>query len=219
MTSIAELWRSRDPRLWDEALTHYWDFVRPANLDLERRMESLDVERIRQLDALGWYDFLLNEYFRWKYTAPNRYATTTKLLRQYAESGALAALARVKDRLFAFDLNNIGAGLAIACEIKGLGPAGGSGLLAVMFPAAFGTADQFAVKALRSVEDLPESAALAKMKPEQLTLADAAALIAIMRRKAAENNQAFRTSRWTPRMVDKVLWTYGRYSKPRPTSR
>ena len=40
--------------------------------------------------------------------------------------------------------------------------------------------------------------------------ADAAALIAIMRRKAAENNQAFRTSTWTPRMVDKVLWTYGR---------
>ena len=79
-----------------------------------------------------------------------------------------------------------------------------------MFPAAFGTADQFVVKALRSVEDLPESSALAKMKPEQLTLADVAALIAIMRRKAAENNQAFRTSSWTPRMVDKVLWTYGR---------
>jgi len=173
-------------------------------------MESLDVERIRQLDARGWYDFLLNEYFRWKYTARNRYATTTKLLRQYAEAGALAALATVKDRLFAFDLSDIGEGLSIACEIKGLGPAGGAGLLAVVFPAAFGTADQFVVKALRSVEDLPESSALAKMKPERLTLADAAALIAIMRRKAAENNQAFRTSTWTPRMVDKVLWTYGR---------
>ena len=210
MTGIAELWRSRDPRVWDEALTHYWDFVLPANLDLERRMESLDVERIRQLDARGWYDFLLNEYFRWKYTARNRYATTTKLLRQYAEASALAALARVKDRLFAFDLSDISAGLSIACEIKGLGPAGGSGLLAVMFPAAFVTADQFVVKALRSVEDLPESSAVAKMKPEQLALADAAALIAIMRRKAAENNQTFRTSTWTPRMVDKVLWTYGR---------
>jgi hypothetical protein len=46
--------------------------------------------------------------------------------------------------------------------------------------------------------------------PEQLTLADAATLIAIMRRKAADNSQAFRTSTWTPRMVDKVLWTYGR---------
>jgi len=49
MTGIVELWRSRDPRVWDEALTRYWDFVLPANFDLERRMESLDIERIRKL--------------------------------------------------------------------------------------------------------------------------------------------------------------------------
>jgi len=210
MTGIAELWYSRDSRVWDEALTRYWDFVLPANLDLERRMESLDIERIRQLDARAWFDFLLNEYFRWKYTARNRYASTTKHLRQYAEAGALAVLARIKDRLFEFDLRDIRAGLSIACEIKGLGPAGGSGLLAVMFPAAFGTVDQFVVKALQSVGDLPESSILARMKPEQLTLADATALIAIMRRKADENNQVFQTSSWTPRMVEKILWTYGR---------
>ena len=35
-------------------------------------------------------------------------------------------------------------------------------------------------------------------------------LIAIMRRKAAENNRAFQTSTWTPRMIDKVLWVCGR---------
>ena len=173
-------------------------------------MEILDVERIRGLDARAWYDFLMNEYFRWKYTAPNRYASTTKHLRQYADSGDLAALARIKDRLFAFDLNDMKAGLSIATAIRGLGPAGASGLLAVMFPVAFGTADQFVVKALRSVPDLPESPVVAKMKPDQLTLQDAAVLIAIMRRKAVQNDQAFRTSRWTPRMVDKVLWTCGR---------
>lgn len=210
MTGIAELWHSGDPRVWDDALTRYWDFVTPANVELERRMEILDVERIRGLDARAWYDFLMNEYFRWKYTAPNRYASTTKHLRQYADSGDLAALARIKDRLFAFDLNDMKAGLSIATAIRGLGPAGASGLLAVMFPVAFGTADQFVVKALRSVPDLPESPVVAKMKPDQLTLQDAAVLIAIMRRKAVQNDQAFRTSRWTPRMVDKVLWTCGR---------
>lgn len=210
MTGIAELWRSQDARMWGEALARYWDFVLPANLDLERRMESLDIEHIRRLDADAWYDFLLNEYFRWKYTARNRYASTTKHLRQYADAGALAALAGIKDRLFAFDLSDIGAGLSIASDIKGLGPTGASGLLAVMFPAAFGTADQFVVKALRSVLDVPESSLVAKMKPDQLTLPGAAVLIAIMRRKAAENNHVFRTSTWTPRMVDKVLWTYGR---------
>jgi hypothetical protein len=94
--------------------------------------------------------------------------------------------------------------------LKGLGPAGASGLLAVMFPTAFGTVDQFAVKALQSIPDLPESSIVAKTKPQQLSLPDAAVLIAIMRRKAAENNQVFQTLAWTPRMVDKVLWTYGR---------
>lgn len=210
MIGIVELWRSPDARVWDEALARYWDFVRPGNLDLERHMESLEVERILRLDAHGWYDFLLNEYFRWKYTARNRYASTTKHLRQYAETGTLAALGTIRDRLFAFDLRDIGAGLSIASAIRGLGPAGASGLLALLFPAAFGTADQFVVKALWSIPDLPESSIVTKMKPEQLTLLDATVLFAIMRRKAAENNQAFQTSAWTPRMVDKVLWTYGR---------
>ena len=210
MTGIVELWRSRDPRLWDEALARYWDFVQPPNLELERRMESLDIARVRRLDDRGWYDFLLNEYFRWKYTAPNRYGSTTKQLRRYVDTDALGALARIKDRLFAFDPNDIAAGLAIASEIKGLGPAGASGLLALLFPVAFGTADQFVVKALRNIPDLPEASLVAKMNPEQLTLSDAGVLIAIMRRKAAQNNQALRTSSWTPRMVDKILWTYGR---------
>ena len=67
----------------------------------------------------------------------------------------------------------------------------------------FGTADQFVVKALQSLPDLPEASVLAKMKPDQLTLPGAAALIGIMRRKAAENNEVFRVSSWTPRRVDK----------------
>jgi hypothetical protein len=210
MTDIVGLWRSRNVRLWEEALARYWDFVQPRNVELERRLEALDVARIRQLDERGWYDFLLNEYFRWKYTAPNRYGSTTKQLRRYVDAAALGVLASIKDRLFAFDLADIAAGLAIASEIRGLGPAGASGLLALLFPAAFGTADQFVVKALRSIPELPEAPRVAKMNPEQLTLGDATVLIAVMRRKAAQNNKAFRMSTWTPRMVDKVLWTYGR---------
>lgn len=210
MISIAELWRSQDRQAWDDALERYWDFVRPENVGVERRMEMLDVERIRQFDAAAWYDFLLNDYFRWKYTAPNRYATTTKSLRQYVEAGGLAELARIKARLFEFDVGDVATGLSIASEIKGLGPAGASGLLALLFPKAFGTADQFVVKSLQAVTDLPDSGAVMRMKPTQLRLADAVVLIGVMRRKAFENNQAFGTSTWTPRKVDKVLWTYGR---------
>jgi hypothetical protein len=78
-----------------------------------------------------------------------------------------------------------------------------------MYPAEFGTVDQFVVKALRDVQELPEAEALARMNPEQLTTNDGVLLIGIMRRKAAENNQQFATTAWTPRKIDKILWTYG----------
>jgi hypothetical protein len=154
---------------------------------------------------------LRDEYFRWKYTAPNRYATTTRSLGKHvAEPGGLAELNRIKCRLLALDLDNVQAGLSLACEIKGLGTAGASGLLALMYPTAFATVDQFAVKALRGVGGLPEEAELAKMKPESLTIRNGIVLIGIMRRKAAENNCLFGVTTWTPRKIDQILWTYGR---------
>src|SRR5207244_3516012 len=81
MINISELWESPSPQVWEQALGRYWDFVQPANRELEHALDSLDLSRIRRLDARGWYEFLLNEYFRWKYTAPNRYVTTTRSLR------------------------------------------------------------------------------------------------------------------------------------------
>jgi hypothetical protein len=61
--------------------------------------------------------------------------------------------------------------LRIAKEIHGLGTAGASGLLALMFPQRFGTVDQFVVKALKQVEGLPEAADIDRIKPEALTYA------------------------------------------------
>ena len=88
----------------------------------------------------------------------------------------------------------------------GLGPAGASGLLALLFPARFGTVDQFVVGALRRVRCLPERDQLERMKPESLTIAHGVVLIEIMRRKAVSLNELFNTSGWTPRKIDKILW-------------
>jgi len=101
--------------------------------------------------------------------------------------------------------------LKAACEIRGLGTAGASGLLAVLFPAYFGTVDQFAVKALRKIPGLQESSSVAAMDPDSLKVKDGCILIRIMRRKAEELNRTFSTRKWTPRKVDMVLWTCGRW--------
>ena len=115
----------------------------------------------------------------------------------------------MKDLLFAFDLSNIRKGLERAQYIKGLGPAGGSGLLAVLFPKWFGSVDRFVVKALLEIPRLPERPKLLRMNPESLTNDDAMVPIEIFRKKAAQLNAYFHTEDWTPRKIDIVLWTLG----------
>ena len=206
MTIISDLWRSRSKSDWEIALEAYWNYVRPENLELERRLNELKLDRIADLDQRGWYQFLHDEYFRWKYTAPNRYATTTKSLRRYTESDQLEDLFRIKQRLLDLDLLDIRDGLSTAKEIHGLGIPGASGLLSLMYPHVFATVDQFAVKALCEIPGLPESEELRRMNPNNITLKNGITLITLMRSKARENNIAFGGEYWTPRKIDMVLW-------------
>ena len=95
-------------------------------------------------------------------------------------------------------------------QIRGLGTAGASGLLSLIFPEKYGTVDQFIVKRLLEVADLPELEAVKKMNPEGLTVKEGVLLIEIMQRKAVDLNQQFETDEWTPRKIDKAMWGYGR---------
>ncbi len=205
---IAELWYSNDETQWLESEQHYWDLVKPSNLKLEQELENLDTSLVVKMNEREFYKFLHDEYFVWKYTAPNRLATTRRNLEKYQDD--MLALRDIHARLFSFDLNNIKLGLTIAKEIKGLGVAGASGLLALLFPKHFGTVDQFAVKALISLTDLPEYNTIVGMKPEGLTIRDGGVLIKIMRSKANELNHHLGIDYWTPRKVDKILWVVGR---------
>jgi len=207
---ISELWESTDGALWARALERYWGFLKPANLALEREMSALTPSTVQALDAEGWLDFLMNRYFRWKYTAPNRYATTTACLNRQVERIGLDSLLKIRDRILQASDGPIDVALSTACEIGGLGPAGGSGLLALLFPEAFGTVDQFLVKALCQVPSLAELELVRHMHPEGLTIRDGVVLTHIMRDKALSLNGLLETDSWTPRKVDMVLWTYGR---------
>jgi hypothetical protein len=204
------MWNTNDPGLWQTALTRYWTFVKASNLALEKEMDRLDAETVKVMNPKAWFEFLLEKYFLWKYTAPIRYASTTKILRTYAANNELAALHAIKERLFVMDRDNIQQCLAAASSIRGLGIAGASGLLAILFPEQFGTVDQFMVKALAQIPELPERDLIAAMSPESLKLSDGTVLIRIMRRKADELNQASSLVKWTPRKVDMVLWTCAR---------
>ena len=204
--NIQALWSSSDRGAWVAAFEHYWSFVKPTHQELERQMDSLDPERIRAMNADEWFEFLHKEYYRWKYTAANRYATTTKHLNAQVEEWGVQKLHSFKDDIFQLAPTDVKAGLKAAMQIRGLGTAGASGLLSLLFPELYGTVDQFVVKALLQVPDLPERQQLERMNPEGLTVSQGVVLIEIMQRKAQQLNQQFGTEEWTPRKIDKVLW-------------
>jgi len=215
--TMDELWRSTDEDAWLEALYRYWDFLiqNNHNLKIEIRIQFLCVERIGRMDDREWYDFLLNTYFVWKYTAPKRLVTTRRQLKRYAEGDDnLENLLQIRDAIFSLEDggDNVEQALNTATQIRGLGTAGASGLLTVLFPDKFGTVDQFAVMALKQVPDLPEKEKIAEMskRPDQLSKKDGVVLINIMREKARALNALFKTSYWTPRKIDMILWQYGR---------
>ncbi len=213
-SEIEQLWHSSDASKWQHALDRYWKYIKATHLELEREMDTLRPDDVRYLDADQWYDWLLKKYFVWKYTAPNRYATTTRDLKHQATDAGRHHLLTIRDRVLSCENASIGDALRAAREFKGLGPAGASGLLALLFPAKFGTIDQFAVGALRKVRSLPERDELGRMNPTRLSTANGVVLVGIMRRKAVSLNELFNTSGWTPRKVDKLLWASERRHHP-----
>ena len=95
--TINELWHSGNAHAWNQALKRYMRFVKPADVELIRELEPLNLERIREPDAQGWYDFLFDKYFRWMYTAANRLATTRRSLSKYTENGRIDELLSIKE--------------------------------------------------------------------------------------------------------------------------
>lgn len=206
MSSTQDIWNSENSDVWKRALDRYWSFVKDENRALEKELNQLDADKVRKMEGQEWYYFLLNRYYRWKYTAANRYATTTKFLKTYAEEKGVDALDDLKNQIFEGQARGIADGLKAALKLPGLGTAGASGLLSLLFPEEYGTVDQFVVQALLPIQNLPERELLKVMTPESLSPTDGLILIQIMSRKARELNEHLDTDFWTPRKVDMVLW-------------
>ena len=124
MITMDDLWNKPRVEEWEIALKRYWSYVKPTNLALEKEMECLNISVIESMDQTQWYTFLLEKYFKWKYTAPNRYGSTTKYLSISVDKNGYGPLFKIKEKLLIFDRNNITQGLQIATEINGLGAPG-----------------------------------------------------------------------------------------------
>ena len=208
--SFKQFWNSKSDTIWRKYLNHYWDLIKSSNFDLTKEIEQIKLSTIKELGPKEWYDFLLEKYFVWKYTAANRYASTTKHFRKYEIENKLDELLLMRDEILSLKDEAIEYALRKTEKIKGLGIAGASGLLSILFPSKYGTVDQFVVKRLLEIHDLPERKIITEINPKSISPSQGAILIDILKRKAVELNIHNKTDFWTPRKVDMVLWSYGR---------
>ena len=204
--SFNDIWNATDESEWNQLLRKYWSLVMVDNIQVEIELNRLVPDRIARMDADSWYAFLHDEYFVWKYTAKNRLATTRKALARYQEDDELEVLNRIRLAILNLDHEDIATSLKTACEVRGLGVAGASGLLSLLFPHHYSTVDQFVVKALSEVDQHAD--AVRDMNPDGLKVSDGVTLTKIMRAKAAENNARFDSAFWTPRTIEMALWAY-----------
>ena len=204
--SFNAIWHSENECQWNELLKRYWSLVLVDHVQEEYSLNRLSRDRLDRMSAVSWYNFLHDEYFFWKYTAKNRLETTRSHLRKCRDGDALDELDQIRQRILRIDVEDIENALKTACEIKGLGVAGASGLLSLIYPAWFATVDQFVVKALLEVDQHKDS--VGQMKPEGLSVADGVVLTKIMREKARLMNAHFGSEFWTPRTVEMALWAY-----------
>lgn len=205
-SKIANLWHNGTEEMWKAALKSYWDRFNDDQYRLEKEIDSIEVSDVASLSVYEFYDFLYQQYYPWKFTNKLFLSRNRKHLEKYLFDNEIDRLARIQKRLFNLDFADIKECLAVASSIHGLGTAGASGLLSILYPEQFGTVDKFVVYSLLKIDGLQEKDTISGMNPEALTLNNGVALIEIMRRKADELNRRFNTNYWTPRKIDMVLW-------------
>lgn len=205
-SKINILWHSDNETLWKEALKGYYDSLSKKELELDLELEALTSKEVENYTVNEFYDFLYSKYFVWKYGYSQYLSVYLRSLSKYKDEDRLYDLEKIKNKIFNLNLYNIEACIKNADDIHGLGVAGASGLLSIIFPNHFGTVDQFVVKSLLKIDCLEEHEKLLMMKSNSLNKNDAVVLINIMRNKAKELNEQFNTDFWTPRKIDMILW-------------
>lgn len=203
---INTIWYSKDKSIWNQGILEYYHMI--ENIEIERYIEDISSKSsiVKNMNKDELFDFLINKYFVWKYSACNRYTTCSNWLKnEDKRENFRDDLKKIINRIFKkveMNSQNYKDILSEAKEIPGIGTSGASGLLSVLFPDKYATVDQFVVKSLICIEQPDfEYSDIEKMsqKSNDLTIADAEKLQTIMQNKAGEVGI-------TPRQIDMVLW-------------
>ncbi len=136
---MKSIWYSEHEQPWNALLKRYWSLVKDENVQVELTLSRLRPADIASMNAEQWYNFLFTQYFVWKYSAKNSLATTRNKLKTYLENHELALLDQIRLDILSLNLHSIANCLQTTTQIRGLGVAGASGLLSLVYPEKFAT--------------------------------------------------------------------------------
>jgi hypothetical protein len=217
--TISWLWNHpKSEGCWKDALWRYDEIVLRLSLEqraIEQKIAALDYKKIKNVCSTvrKFYKFLYTDYFPWIFMHPHRIASTRKELRKYDSENFLAELNDIRKELFSplFDVNDISKGLRAAMKIRGLGPTGASGLLAVLFPDYYATVSRGVVFSFQQIK-FRNAERVQEINPKQIRPKDAVVLIELMKEKSVQLNKANSTDFWTPRKIDMVLDAHSHFA-------
>ena len=208
---ISELWYSKNEEDWNIALNEY---DKKVDSDLEEYMDNITSEEVKTMGVEEFYEFLRDKYFEWKYKK-NYFQRRLNDLAKHQSGDGKRELLKIKERFFELadqEKENTSKLLEELTKISGLGVAGASGLLSILYPEYYGTVDKFLVISLCLVDGFDKHDELLKIDVSEIKINKAVLLEEIIREKAASLTHMFKPveekDKWTPKKIDKVLWAY-----------
>lgn len=215
-----DLWHSESPEPWDALIAAYWQqpTVRKT-LQIHKDLEHLDRVEVLGTTPEEWYRWVRDTFIPWKFEARWVPVRQRDIDGQWATALGRKDIDRVrKAMVVAAERGGFEDAVSLAREIKGIGVSAGSAMATLLFPDRFATGDDRVVGFLRAIPDLPEREALVSIAdPKNLKPCDAAMICRIAVRQAAQLNERFGLTCWTPRLVERCLWTYDSACGRRPS--
>lgn len=205
---IKTLWENGGLEDWEDAVSKYYNAVKPNNIEVEQKLNAMTADEFKQMSGQEFYRFLVGDYSSWKYTDNRRKATVRHNIEDFHQKFTDDEFKKILDAAFLIDKGDIFLHFANMTRITGIGTAGASGVLSLIFPKYFGTVDRFLVENLKKIYDGQSyyGKKLQSMNPDSFTIYDAITLTQILRKKAEELNKKFKTDKFTPRKIDMALW-------------
>lgn len=205
-----DLWRADDRRPWDDLLKAYW--AQPtviAVLDLCKNLEHLKREEVLGLEDHAWYQWLRDSFIPW---SERRWLGKRQrdLDAQWGHGRGRTVIGDARTKVeTAMEKGGAGDAIPLLLRIAGFGPSSVAALLALLFPESCAAASEGVMRFLHAVSALPQRARLLAIgSPKPLTDEAVLLLMEVFREKAASLNREFGLHCWTPRLVERCVWTY-----------